>query len=547
MRLSSLALVTPLLLLSLLSAACSSSDPDSPATSAGSDAGLDADATACDEPARFPSTADKTFVTSLPRKDDDGALALGKGPAADPAVRDQLEKDGFGATKEASGESWVVRAPNGVTPPSGTCSRRIARFAHLADLQLADDESPNRLAAFDAPIDAFRSASRAQEGELCALADEAVRTINAIHAKAPLDFLLLGGDNIDSAQSNELDWVLSILDGQKGLKCDSASSNDPIAGPANDGKDVFDAEGAKMPWYWVNGNHDVLVQGNVAILDEKGVMNAQAAAAVGTMSSSGTRDYTKAGAPVVTGKVEADSKRQVLTGAEILRRVAEKTGGPGPVGHGIGAEQVKSGRAHYTFDFGSKLRVFVWDSTAPVGGDEGIVYKSELDAVFKPALDKARADGKWVILAAHHGTDRITLDAGTFGRPRVGALTAQEFIDFVAGYPNVIASLVGHEHQHKTNFRFSSKDPTKGFWEIATSAIADWPQQLRVLEVFDEGAGWARIRATVVDVDWSTASAAAKLGRTRSTIDYTSGWSGGGGSGGGPEHRNVDLWIKPPM
>ena len=75
-----------------------------------------------------------------------------------------------------------------------------------------------------------------------------------------------------------------------------------------------------------------------------------------------------------------------------------------------------------------------------------------------------------------------------------------------------------------------------------TSAIADWPQQLRVFEVFDEGS-WVRIRVTSVDIDFEGASAAAKRGRTFTALDWASGWGGGGG--GRVEDRNVELWIKP--
>lgn len=527
--------------------ACSnSSSPSANGADTGADASVEAGESAvCDLPTAFPSTVDQTFKPAKGRYDEDTALALDRGPAKDPAVRAKLAADGFGATVVGPGEPWTPRAPDGLTPPTGTCPKRLVRFAHLADFQIADDESPARLAEFDAPIDIGRSAARPQDAELCVLADAAVRTMNSVHAKAPIDFLLLGGDNVDNAQSDELDWVLGVLDGQKGVKCDSGSANDPIAGPANEGKDSFDAEGSKVPWYWVTGNHDVEVQGNVAPRDEKGAIVAKAASAVGANAPDGTRDYLKAGGAVVSGAVEADPKREVLVSSAVLARVAEKAGGAGPKGHGLGADQIASGRANYTFDHGAKLRFFVWDSAAAThGGDEGILFQSDLDGVFKTTLDKAKADGKWVVLASHHSADRISTSGGAFGRARTGAVTGQQFIDFVTTYPNVIASVIGHEHEHKVNFRKSSKDPLKGFWEIGTSAIADWPQQFRVIEIFDEGAGWARIRATVVDLDWAKASVPAKLGRTYAVLDWTSGWGmdGGGGSVG---TRNVDLWIKP--
>ena len=42
-----------------------------------------------------------------------------------------------------------------------------------------------------------------------------VRTINRIHADAPLDLVLLGGDNADNAQENELTMAIQTLDGSR--------------------------------------------------------------------------------------------------------------------------------------------------------------------------------------------------------------------------------------------------------------------------------------------------------------------------------------------
>ena len=74
--------------------------------------------------------------------------------------------------------------------------------------------------------------------------------------------MVLGGDNADNAQQNELDWFLSILDGAPSVECDSGKDDDPVTGPDNDPKDPFVAEGLKVPWLWVTGNHDILNQGN---------------------------------------------------------------------------------------------------------------------------------------------------------------------------------------------------------------------------------------------------------------------------------------------
>ena len=67
------------------------------------------------------------------------------------------------------------------------------------------------------------------------MANASVRTINALHAKDPFAFTLMGGDNADSAQTNEVEWVLSILSGAPSVECDSGDDNDPVPGADNDG------------------------------------------------------------------------------------------------------------------------------------------------------------------------------------------------------------------------------------------------------------------------------------------------------------------------
>ena len=168
---------------------------------------------------------------------------------------------------------------------------------------------------------------------MCVLVNQAIHTVNEVHQQAPLDFAVLGGDNVDNVQSNELDWVMNILDGTGKVKCDSGNPDDPVAGPANDGKDEFTPEGLKVPWYWVMGNHDVNQNGNVPIVLADGTADPSAVTlATGTTASSGTRLYSSTGWTVTTGTVVADAKRTPLMRKDMLQRVHDKVGGPGPAG-----------------------------------------------------------------------------------------------------------------------------------------------------------------------------------------------------------------------
>src|SRR5262245_14075135 len=70
----------------------------------------------------------------------------------DPALRDAMLAEGYGDLVEGPGEAYQTHTPPAQTPPpAGANAKRLARFVHMPDFQLGDDESPTRLASFDAP------------------------------------------------------------------------------------------------------------------------------------------------------------------------------------------------------------------------------------------------------------------------------------------------------------------------------------------------------------------------------------------------------------
>ncbi|HTN92001.1 MAG TPA: hypothetical protein VL242_50375, partial [Sorangium sp.] len=148
-----------------------------------------------------------TDLTLIPRS------AVLDPPDRNPSMPDEIETmlaEGYGEVDLGPGLPLAPATLDGTPPPPpGPGSRLLTRFIHLADTQLADDEAPARLAIFDSP-GPFASAFRPQEGHECRILNAAVRTINALHRSTPLDFVLLGGDNADSAQTNEISWFTSI-------------------------------------------------------------------------------------------------------------------------------------------------------------------------------------------------------------------------------------------------------------------------------------------------------------------------------------------------
>lgn len=451
-----------------------------------------------------------------------------------PADRKALLDDGDGEWMTAAGEAPKLYADGlSQAPARGANARRLVRFAHLADLQLADDESPGRAVNLDGP-GALAGAFRPQETDLCRMLNAMVKTLNKVHETTPLSFVLLGGDNADNAQQNEVQWALSILGGEDQVECDSGADDDLVPGPDNDGKDPFHAPGLAMPFYWVTGNHDVLIQGTAAITDD------YQRAVVGTrpVPPYQLRDFSQPGGPATDGPVPADAARKFLSRKDLMQRVHDHGGG-----HGVGSDQVSTGKAIYTFDVpNTPLRFLVIDTAAESGGAEGVIHRADVDAHIKPALDEARTDGKWVILASHHAVRALTDGGGFMGKVQADALTAEEWVSLLGEYPNVIFSLVAHDHADHVE----RQAPAGGhaYWELTTSALADYPHQARILEIWDEDNGYVSLHATYADLDL-TDEPLAEEGRHLGVMDYVSGWNTFFAEGI-TKDRNVRALIKKP-
>jgi hypothetical protein len=380
------------------------------------------------------------------------------------------------------------------------------------------------------------SALRPHDAYLCHMANASVRTINALHKKDPIAFTLLGGDNADSAQTNETNWILGILSGADDVECDSGDDDEIEDGPDNDGKDPFKAEGLAMPWKWVTGNHDILIQGNL-VGDPS-----QQEKALGTDATGGTRFYSdgRKGA-VERGEaiVVADEKRKLLDRKALMAMI-----GSNKDGHGIGEAEKSSGMATYTFDAdGTPFRFLVIDTAHTNGGSEGVITQGEVDRVIKPLLDKAKGDGKYVIMASHHAVGSLGDGTGLGGKLDPTALTPAAWSTFVGGYSNVLFSMVGHSHRHQVR----PIEPVGGhaWWEVMTAAIADYPHQFRVVEIFDQDNGWMMMRATCVDFSHDGDPIAAE-GKRRGIVDFTSGWLPTDPNIPDTD-RNVEIWIPKPQ
>lgn len=416
--------------------------------------------------------------------------------------------------------------------------RSLAWFVHLSDFQLVDDESPSRAAVTDSP--AIGGGMRPQEAMVGHVVSAFNRTLAALERPdRAYDFGIITGDCADSAQLNELRWVIQVMDGARGVRIDSGERNDLLAGPSNDPKDPFDAVAFPAPWLYVAGNHDVEVVGNFV----PGAANR--ATALGTRALLGTRDYRRRWGAVTTGDVPADPDRRLLERADIVRELRASSGAaPGPAGHGFPENADVSLGANYAYDaVPGLLRVLALDTSDPAGGSEGTVKRATVDRWLVPELDRAQRDGVLVMLASHHPTTSIENFVGlSTTQVDPDAVPAAELERLVAARPQVIAWLVGHEHVHRVRAVRGADATHPGYWEIQTGAVADWPSQIRMIELVDNGNGTLSILGTLVD--YEATSCMERRYRRLALMDFQAGWGVADRTTDGD--RNVELVVPLP-
>jgi len=111
----------------------------------------------------------------------------------------------------------------------------------------------------------------------------------------------------------------------------------------------------------------------------------------------------------------------------------------------------------------------------------------------------------------------------------------------LGGYPNLLMHLAGHTHHHKAVVI----EPMLGspYWELETAALADFPHQLRVIEIWDLDNGFLGIGAVAFDYQ-TEGDPVAEEGRALGIMDFTSGWQGDGR--GAVTDRNIMLHVPLP-
>ncbi len=362
----------------------------------------------------------------------------------------------------------------------------------------------------------------------------------------------------------------------------------------------FNAAGLEMPSYVTFGNHDALVQGNAAA---NAAYEGVATGCIKPMSPAVTDPDTFATAlaaldpanlasillsdPTSVALVPPDPKRRYVSKKEYKDVFRAGTQADG---HGFGlvdaAEETASGGSagYYSYIPKPGFRFISVDTISEAGVIGPSADGNVDDPQFKwleGELAEATAADELVVLFSHHAIPSLTADVpdelappctgpdshghdanpGCDIDPRSSSPIhlGADLEQLLFKYPHVVAWVAGHSHVNSVEPH--ANPGGGGFWSIRVAAEADWPQQSRLVEFFDNGDGTLSIFGTILDHASAVTAPApgaagafspeqlASVGRT---VSYNDTQSGGRACDGGPcgegesDARNVELLVADP-
>ena len=184
----------------------------------------------------------------------------------------------------------------------------------------------------------------------------------------------------------------------------------------------------------------------------------------------------------------------------------------------------------------------VLDTVNPTGGADGNLDQAQFDWL---DADLAANAGKVTLIFAHHtiGTlDNALPRPNDPEPPRLGA----DLERLLWSHPDVVAFVNGHTHRNAVIAHPSPDGPGPGFWEINTAAHIDWPEQSRLIEVFDNADGTLSIFGTMIDhaaAPDEPALTPAGLASISRELTYNDPQHAPVDGSGEPLDRNVELLI----
>lgn len=461
---------------------------------------------------------------------------------------------------------------------------------------------------------------RPQEALTAHAVEAMVDTINRIAGApvtgAPLQLAVTTGDAIDNAQWNELQAFLALLDGglvrmaSGGDRYEGVQSRDwpddvfwrpdgegpgPVGAdglPGPVGPDLFRAlygfghhpglleraltsfatGGLRMPWLACYGNHEALIQG-------VGVVTPGVATALvdgrkplrlpdGVDRDKALELFTISSEVFLDGgdrRVTPDPDRRPITRREFVQ--AHFAAGARPHGHGFTERNRRDGTAYYVHDTPG-VRLISLDTTCLAGAADGSLDADQLRWLEEQLAEvhssyrapdgstvRTPHEDRLVVLFSHHGLDTLTNTRG-FGGDGAPVVTADDVLRLLHRFGNVVLWLSGHTHTNGVRPRVDPSDATRGFWEVTTCAVVDWPCQTRLVELVDDGDGVLWIVCTMVDHDSppvpasgpASAYTGLDLAALHRELAGNVPWAGFDSPlSGTPHDRNVVLPLRAPF
>jgi len=364
---------------------------------------------------------------------------------------------------------------------------------------------------------------------------------------------------------------------------------------------AFTAAGLDVPSYVAFGNHDGLVQGNAA------ANAAFEAVATGCLKPIGPVSNPENAQALLTSLLNptnllatllTEPKNLILVPGDPKRQFVSKKqykdifkAGSQADGHGFdlidpAQESASKGAAgYYAWSPTPGMRFIALDTVAEAGtivtptGNftaDGNIDDPQFKWL-RGQLEDATEAEELVVIFSHHAPESLTADApdelappcllndahghdinpGCDLDPRSSQPIhlEEDAVNLLHEFPNAIAWVAGHSHVNTVD-AFPNPSGPGGFWSIRVAAEADWPQQSRLLEVFDNHDGTLSIFGTILDhLGQSAAPVAgtpatgmdlndlASVGRTMSFNDLQSGAPEGEGEA---KDRNVELLVPDP-
>jgi metallophosphoesterase (TIGR03767 family) len=455
---------------------------------------------------------------------------------------------------------------------------------------------------------------RPQEALTAHAIDATLRTLNAVRGPVtgwPPQLAVTTGDAIDNAQWNEMQAFLALFDGgtvrpgsggpgYAGVQSPdwpddifwkpdgSGPGGTGPGGTGPGGDDIFRREfgfphhpgllqramrdftaaGLSVPWLSCFGNHEALNQGvgtlTAGLREALTGSRKPLALPPGFDHDSALELFTEQPEAFMAGPVRsvtADPGRRAITRRDFVE--AHFRPGARPSGHGFSQQNRLDGTAYYVHDTPA-ARLIALDTACLAGGAAGCLdgdqarwlteRLAEVHSAYRgPDGREVRTgnDDRLVILFSHHGIDTLTSTRGHRGPDGLPLLRAGDVLALLHRFGNVVLWLNGHTHTNAVTPRPHPADPARGFWEVTTCAIVDWPCQSRLVELVDSG-DCLSIVCTMVDHDTPLAP------RSLSTTDdlaalhreLAANMPFGGADSARPgtvADRNAELRLLPPF